>query len=143
MINGVIIESLKIIPNEKGNIFHLINKNSTGYCGFGEVYISSVKKNIVKGWKKHSKMVMNLFVPYGEIKIVIFDDRDNSSTFGNFLEERLSRKNYNKITIPNGLWVAFQGLSSDDNLLINFSNIKHNPNESENIEIDQIKYSWD
>ena len=41
-----------------------------------------------------------------------------------------------------GLWLAFRGLDSE-NMLLNLASIEHDPNESENVDLDIINYNWD
>ena len=51
MIDGILITPLKKIIHPKGDLFHVIKESSDGYLGFGEVYISTIKKNKIKGVK--------------------------------------------------------------------------------------------
>ena len=53
MLNKIIITSLSQIKVPGGDVFHSIKKNDSGYNGFGEAYFSFIKKNAIKGWKKH------------------------------------------------------------------------------------------
>ena len=78
-MDGIILTSLKHIYNPKGDIFHAMKKSDNGYDGFGEAYFSTVNQNVIKGWKKHTKMTLNLIVPMGEIKFVVYND--NSKDF--------------------------------------------------------------
>jgi len=143
VIDGVLITPLKKIQHPKGDIFHVIKKSSDGFSGFGEIYISTIKVNEVKGWKKHHEMALNLVVPNGEIRVVIFDERDSSPTKGKFQEVVLSVKNnYSRLTIPPKLWVAFQGISTDINMLINIADIEHDKNEASTLGLEEICYSW-
>ena len=57
-----------------------MKETSAGYAGFGEAYFSQVDKGAIKAWKRHKKMTLNLLVPVGEIKFVLFDDREASNT---------------------------------------------------------------
>lgn len=143
MIEGMVATPLKKICNGKGDIFHIIKKSSLGYKGFGEVYISMVNKKQIKGWKKHLRMQLNFVVPFGEVKIVLYDDREDSSTFGECYETILSRDNYIRLTIPPGILVAFQGGEGSDNMLINVANIEHDPEESITYPIQHIQYEWE
>lgn len=142
IIQGVIQTPLKKIINEKGDLFHIIRNFDHGFKGFGEVYISTVKYNIVKAWKLHYKMTSNIVVPEGEIKLVIFDGRDGSPTKGTLNEFFLSRENYYRITIPPNLWYGFKGLGRELNMLINVANIPHDPHEQTNESISIINYKW-
>ena len=142
VIEGVLVSPLKIIMHPKGEILHGIKTESYGYDGFGEAYFSSIKKGEIKGWKKHLKMTLNLIVPVGEIRFVVYDDRENSPTKNEFFQTKLSKNNYCRLTIIPGLWVGFQGLSDGTNLLLNIANIEHDPDESRNLPLEKIKYEW-
>ena len=72
MSDKYLITKEKIINAEKGNIHHLIKQSSDGFAGFGEAYLSCVQKNLVKGWKKHQFMTLNLCVIFGCIRFVIY-----------------------------------------------------------------------
>ena len=83
-MDGVILTPLKQIPHQKGDIFHAMKKSDIGFDGFGEAYFSTINKGEIKGWKKHTKMTLNLIVPVGEIEFVLFDNRENSQTYNKF-----------------------------------------------------------
>lgn len=142
MIEDLILTPLKQINHPKGDIYHGIKKSDDGFFGFGEAYFSTISKDEIKGWKKHIKMVLNLVVPVGEIEFVIYDDRKNSSTFNQFFSIKLSQKNYNRLTIPVGVWMAFRGISSETNMLLNIASIEHDPTEALVKELNEINYDW-
>lgn len=140
-IDGILITKLKIINTENGDVLHGMKQNDTGFAGFGEAYFSEIKFKKIKAWKRHTSMTLNLIVPSGKIRFVIFDDRIDSRNFGAFQEIVLSKDNYSRLTIPPMLWVGFQGLSKN-NILLNIANIEHLPNESDRLRIDEINYNW-
>ncbi|KEK27742.1 MULTISPECIES: dTDP-4-dehydrorhamnose 3,5-epimerase family protein [Shewanella] len=142
MIEGVVVTPLKQILLDKGAVFHGIKSTDDTFYGFGEAYFSQANYSSIKGWKKHTKMNMNLIVPVGAIKFVIFDDRESSPTYGVYYDIVLSDSNYYRLTIPAGLWVAFQGIGEHTNLLMNFSDILHDPTESEVKDLAEIYYDW-
>ena len=140
MISGVLITENKIINNPLGNIFHVIKSSSIGYCGFGEVYVSSINKNKIKGWKRHNKVTINLTVIEGRVKFAIYDDRKKSKTFKEINTFILGPDlAYSRLTIPSGLWVAFKGYE-DKNLIINVIPEEHNEFEADNKILDFIKF---
>jgi dTDP-4-dehydrorhamnose 3,5-epimerase len=142
MIDGVVITPLKRILHEKGDIYHAMKKSETSFFSFGEAYFSSVNCNDIKGWKKHSKMVLNLVVPVGSVRFVLFDDRKESITNGNYIDVTVSSDNYIRLTIPPGLWVAFQGIGKKLNLLLNIASIEHDPSESVTAPLNSIFFRW-
>ncbi len=140
-MDGVILTPLKQIPHQKGDIFHAMKKSDIGFDGFGEAYFSTINKGEIKGWKKHTKMTLNLIVPVGEIEFVLFDNRENSQTYNRFFSIKLSQNNYQRLTISKDIFVAFKGIENF-NLLLNIANIEHNPNEAINLDLSEIKYEW-
>lgn len=142
-VEGVLLTPLKRIHHPKGDVFHGMKKSDAGYLGFGEAYFSTINHEDTKPWKKHFEMTLNFVVPIGEIRFVIFDDRENSSTKNNFFDIVLGENNYQRITIPPGVWVAFNGVGQEYNLLLNLANLEHDPNEIERKEsLSDIVYQW-
>ncbi len=132
MIEGVEITPLKRISHPKGDVFHALKATEKSFRGFGEAYFSSVNMSEKKGWKKHLKMTLNLVVPFGCIRFSLYDDRPGSKTIGGKMQITLSRENYKRLTVPPGIWVAFEGMAQE-NLLLNLADLTHNPDESVNV----------
>ena len=135
-IEGLLLHELKIIPGELGNVLHAMKNSDQGFVGFGEAYFSTVNRYAVKGWKKHQRMTLNLIVPVGEIRFVIYDDRPGSKTKGVVDQVILSRHAYRRLTVPPGLWMGFKGIGAPDSMLLNIASIPHDPNEAINLAID-------
>jgi len=135
-MDGVTLTPLKKIHHPKGDIFHAMKNDDIGYSGFGEAYFSTINQFDIKGWKKHTKMTLNLVVPIGEIRIVVCNEMTKA-----FYSVHISHDNYQRVTIKPGLWVAFKGIS-EYNMLLNIASIAHNPSEAKNIAIDEINYAW-
>jgi dTDP-4-dehydrorhamnose 3,5-epimerase len=140
-MDGVILTPLRQIHHPKGDVFHAMKKSDAGYEGFGEAYFSTIHKDDIKGWKKHTQMTLNLVVPVGEIEFVMYDDRDDSSSNGKFLSATLGMDTYQRLTVAPNVWVAFRGLK-ETNLLLNLASIEHDPAEAITINLDKITYAW-
>ena len=134
-IEGVQLTPLRIIPGELGDVYHALKEKEESFEGFGEAYFSTVNGYAAKGWKKHRKMVLNLIVPVGAIRFVLYDDRPESRTYRTFQECTLSKENYQRLTVVPGIWMAFQGRTDGLNMLLNIASIPHDPYESENLPI--------
>ena len=145
MIEGVTLTPLKIIPGELGDVLHAMKRTEPSFHGFGEAYFSTVMKGAVKAWKCHHEMTLNLVVPCGEIKFVLYDERIDSLTYGKIYEVVLSRRNYQRLTVPPGVWLGFKGMGDDLNMLMNISDIPHDPGEYDRIDAHQnhISYIWE
>jgi dTDP-4-dehydrorhamnose 3,5-epimerase len=135
-MDGIILTPLKQIHNLKGDIFHAMKKSDIGYNGYGEAYFSTIKTGDIKGWKKHTKMTLNLVVPLGEVEFVVYNE--NNKEFFNVV---LSQNNYQRLTIKPGLWLSFRGIDQH-NMLLNLANIEHDSHEAINKELKEIDYEW-
>ena len=133
MIKEVVLTPLRIIENPAGNVLHAMKQPEATFAGFGEAYFSTIEYNMVKGWKKHTKMVLNVVVPCGSILFVLFDARESSNTYGEVMEVTLSKENYQRLTVPPGIWMAFKGVAKELNMLLNIASIPHDPEEAENL----------
>ena len=143
-MEGVSLYPLKQFIVPKGDVFHALKSTDEGYVGFGEVYFSQIKGGEVKGWKRHNRMALNLVVVVGVIRFVIYDDRINSSTYGQFSEFILSpATNYQRLTVSAGLWMAFQGVGKDVSMLMNIIPEPHDSTEADSKELLEIKYDFE
>ncbi len=130
-IQGCRLTPLRIMPGEKGDVLHALRSTDKGFVAFGEAYFSTVKKGEVKGWRRHLCLTLNLVVPVGKIRFLLHDDRPGSPTFRLKDEVMLSLENYQRLTVPPGIWLAFEGLDDGLNLLLNVADLPHDPAESE------------
>ena len=142
-IAGVIITPLKIIDVDSGNVLHAMKKTDPGFSGFGEAYFSTIKPKAIKAWKQHLEMILNLIVPSGAIRFVLYDDRPGSISRKQFQEVTISESNYCRLTVPAMVWAGFQGVGDNDSMLLNIADILHEPSEINRKNIDEIKYIWD
>ena len=145
MINGVQIIPLKQIPDERGKIMHMLRCDAPHYKSFGEIYFSCVHPGVVKAWHIHTKMVLNYAVPVGNIKLVLFDEREDSPTKGEIQEIFLGPENYCLVVIPPMIWNGFKGVGTQTAVVANCSTIPHDPNEISRLDPKdpRINYDWE
>jgi dTDP-4-dehydrorhamnose 3,5-epimerase len=127
----------KTIFNSKGPVLTVVKKNSKGFKGFGEAYFSWIYPKKIKGWKKHSKMTLNIVVPIGKIRFIFFNPLKKK--FKSFI---IGQSKYFRLNIPPNTWFAFQCLSKRKSLLLNIANIRHKKSEVENLPLKYIKFNW-
>jgi len=138
-----LITPLKRIQGTKGTVLHGLKQSAPGFDGFGEAYFSTVNQGSIKGWRKHKQMLLNIMVPSGSIRFVLRDDRNSQNPKNSFREFVLGTNHYSRLTIPPGIWMAFQGLEPGLNMLLNIASIEHDPQEGLTVDLSQIPYSWE
>lgn len=145
MIEGVIVKPLKIIPDDRGKILHIMKSTEDEFNAFGEVYCSTVYPGIVKGWHLHKRMTLNYTVLKGKIKFVLYDSREDSPTFGETQVIYIGEENHVRVTVPPLVWNGFMGIGLQEAFIINFTDIPHDPEEIVRMDPhvnDLINYSW-
>lgn len=127
--NGLSITPLKRIPHPKGDIFHGLKRTDSDFARFGEAYFTSINPGEIKGWKRHTKMILNLLVPVGQVGFYFF--REDKHFFLSAGES-----NYVRITVQPNIWVAFEGIGESMNLILNIASEEHDPNEALSTDIE-------
>ena len=147
MIYGVIVKPLRTIPDDRGPIRHMLRADWPEFTSFGEVYFSYIEHQAIKAWRKHTRLTMQLAVPAGAVKIVLYDGREDSPTFKTLDTMTLGVEGdstYALLIVPPGIWNGFQGAADQQSVVVNCASIPHDPNESVALPFDSdlIPFGW-
>jgi len=145
MIKGVAVHPLRRIPDERGMVMHMLRADAPHFERFGEIYFSTVYPNVVKGWHRHRRMTLNYAVVSGMIKLVLYDDREDSPTRSEVMELFVGDQNYVLVTVPPLVWNGFKGVGTAPAIVANCATVPHDPTEIERLDpwSPRIPYSWD
>ncbi len=136
-LSDILITPLARIETEGGNVLHAMKLSDPGYKSFGEAYFSWIVSGAIKGWKRHTKLTMNLVVPVGQVKFVFCMDGA-----AEFRVEEIGDDRYARLTVPPGIWFCFKGVAEPRSLILNIASIPHDPNEVERLALSGIEYDW-
>ena len=144
MIDGVVITPLKRIGDERGMVLHMLRRDWDVFENFGEIYFSMINPRVVKGWKKHLKMNQHFAVPVGNVRLVIYDDRDDSSSRGETDVLNLGIDHYQLVRVPPLVWYALGALGDQQALVANCTDLPHDPQETLTADLDdpRVPYDW-
>ena len=144
MIDGVQVIPLRRIPDERGTIFHMLRRTDPHFIEFGEIYFSTVYQGVVKGWHRHREMTLNYACISGRVKLVLYDDREGSTTRGELMEIFLVPDNYSLVIIPPEVWNGFKGMSPEPAIIANCCTHSHDPSRSSRLDPfdNHIPYDW-
>lgn len=83
------IEGVQKIPlvrraDDRGYVTEIMRADDKFYKKFGQVYIATCYKGVVKAWHMHKIQTDYFYVPFGTTKIGLCDDRPNSKTKGKY-----------------------------------------------------------
>lgn len=134
--DSIILTPLPRIETQGGDVLHALRCNDHCFVGFGEAYFSWIDYGAVKAWKRHTRMTMNLIVPFGNVRFVFYLGSDR------FRVEEIGEARYQRITVPPGLWFGFQGCSQSRSLVLNLADMIHDPKEAERLSEANINFNW-
>ena len=134
----ILVTPLMRLPTIGGDVMHALKNSDNGFNGFGEVYFSWVEQGVIKAWKYHLHMTLNLVVPLGEISFVFhIKDQENC-----FRTENIGEEKYVRLTVHPGILFWFQGRGSSQSLLMNLADMAHDPDEVLRKKTSEIVYNW-
>ena len=144
MIEGVTISELSKIEDHRGTIFPMLRSDAKIFKSFGEIYFSTIFNNSIKAWHLHKKAILNYACIKGQVKLVLFDDRKDSKSFGKHAEYILTPSNYFLITIPPFIWNGFIGLHNSESIVANCISLPHDESEMVRRKHNDkyFKYDW-
>ncbi len=143
-LQGVQLIPLKKIEDDRGAVMHMLRADLPHFQKFGEVYFSLIHPGVVKGWKLHKEIHQNLAVPEGKVRLVLFDPRKDSKTFGQVQTIDFGSNNYQLVQVPPNIWYAFKAISETHAIMCNCATAPHSPAESETLPLqtELIPYRW-
>lgn len=143
MLDGVQVTPKRKIFDDRGAIFHMLRADDAIFERFGEIYFSQVYAGVVKAWHYHELMTLNYYLVAGAARLVLFDDRSDSSTAGLGQEIYLHPEDPKLVTVPPKVWNGFKGLGLNPSLVANCSTIAHTKEEISYLPFDDPRFDYD
>jgi dTDP-4-dehydrorhamnose 3,5-epimerase len=142
-IEGVEFVPLQRIPDERGTIYHMLRRTDPHFREFGEIYFTSIYRDVIKGWHRHREMTLNYACIWGRIKLVLVDGRDGSATKGAIVERFLGPDDYALAIIPPGIWAGFKGMT-EVAVVANCATHPHDPSMTDRLDplSPDLGYDW-
>jgi dTDP-4-dehydrorhamnose 3,5-epimerase len=146
MIHGVVTKKLKVIPDERGRLMEILRSDDELFSKFGQVYMTTAYPGVVKSWHYHKKQTDHFAVVKGMIKLVLYDNREDSPTKGEINEFFLGEHNPMLIKIPCLVLHGFKCISQEEAICINIPTEVYNYDKPDEFRVDphknDIPYEW-
>lgn len=112
------------------------------YC-----YFYTIRPGLIKGWAVHKEHEDRYFVLKGEMEVVLYDDRPDSSTYGLVSKIYLTEHKRRLMNIPAGIWHANRNVGGSDVIAINFPTMAYDHKNPDKyrlpLDTDKIPYKFD
>jgi len=147
MIKGVKVKKLKVMPDERGRLMEMLRADDEAFEKFGQVYMTTAYPGVVKAWHYHKNQADNMAVVKGMMKIVLYDDREDSPTKGEVNEFFVGEHNPILVTIPREVYHGFKCISDEEAIVINIPTNTYNYESPDEYRVDphknNIPYNWE
>lgn len=146
MIEGVKTKSLRVIPDERGRLMEILRGDEEFFIKFGQVYVTTVYPGVVKAWHYHKIQTDNMTAIQGMIKLVLYDSRETSPTYGQVDEYFMGIHKPVLIQIPPMVYHGFKGISDEESMILNCPTEVYNYKNPDEYRVDpfnnNIPYDW-
>ncbi|HNV65195.1 MAG TPA: dTDP-4-dehydrorhamnose 3,5-epimerase family protein [Smithellaceae bacterium] len=146
MIDGVLVKKLKVIPDERGRLMEILRADDKAFEKFGQVYMTTAYPGVVKGWHYHKKQADNMAVVRGMMKIVLYDGREQSPTFGEVNEIFAGNHNPVLVHIPPLVCHGFKCISEEEAIVVNVPTEMYNYETPDEFRLPahggEVPYDW-
>lgn len=147
MIDGVKTKQLRVIPDKRGRLIEILrNDDKEFFSQFGQVYMTTAYPGAVKAWHFHKKQYDNFSVVHGMMKVVLYDGRKNSPTFGEVNQFFMGTHNPMLLQIPPLVMHGFKCISETEAIVVNVPTEVYNYDEPDEFRLDphnnDIPYDW-
>ena len=147
LIEGVTVKKLNPILDERGYLQECFRSDWPMFEKFGQAYITVAFPNVIKAWHYHKIQTDNMVCLVGNAKLVLCDNRKESSTFKKINEFFFGEKNPILITIPNHTWHGFKAIGNKKAIILNCPTELYNYSNPDEYRLpydaDEIDYDWE
>ena len=147
LIEGVKIRNLKPILDERGYLQECFRSDWPMFKKFGQVYITIAFANVVKAWHMHKIQTDNMVCVYGNAKLVLCDNRKDSTTYKIVNEIFFGEKNPLLVSIPPHIWHGFKAIASKKIIVLNCPTELYNYDTPDEYRLpydtEEIEYNWE
>jgi len=147
MIEGVKTKSLRVIPDERGYLMEMLRSDDALFQKFGQVYVSVAYPGVVKGWHYHKLQTDYFIIVKGMMKVVLYDQRKESPTFGELNEFFMGELNPMLLVIPPFVVHGMKAMGTQPGYLVNCPTEPYDYKSPDEYRIDphggEIPYNWE
>ncbi len=146
LIEGVRTKALKVIPDERGRLMEMLRCDDEIFVEFGQTYLTTMYPGVTKAWHYHKLQHDHFVCVRGMIKLVLYDEREASSTKGVVNEFFLGDQNPQLVQIPPNVWHGFKNIGETESLIVNVVTKPYDYRQPDEYRLDahqnHIPYSW-
>jgi dTDP-4-dehydrorhamnose 3,5-epimerase len=125
-IDGVRFRPARPVPHEDGYLTEVARAGwDVLQAPIVQVHVTTTFPQRVRAWGIHAAVTDRLFVVTGLVKIVVFDGREASPTFGRINEFVVGERNPGLLLIPPNLYHGWKNIGTAEAVIINMPDVPY------------------
>ena len=121
LTEGVTVHNIETHVDARGSVAELFDERwPTFRDPLVFAYMFTIRPGFAKGWNLHKTHVDRYVLLQGEMELVLFDPRPESSTYNEVCRIVLSEHQRRIVTVPKFVWHADHNIGNNDVLVVNF-----------------------
>lgn len=120
LISGVKVKEVKNVLKNNGFLTEIYRSDwQLDDLPVGQIFQVTLNTGGLSAWHAHKITTDRLFVNYGTIRVVLYDGREESETYGQVNEFRAGSLRPMLITVPPGVWHGVYNYGDSEACLLN------------------------
>jgi dTDP-4-dehydrorhamnose 3,5-epimerase len=123
-LEGLRTYTLRVLPDERGFFAEVLRSDWNEFLGdewIAQVSLSMSFPGITRAWHRHTRgQIDYFFVIQGAMKIVCYDGKTDSPTFGHLVEIIVNDKRLQIVRVPGHYWHGIKAIGNIPSLLVYF-----------------------
>lgn len=143
-IEGVVLRKQRLIPDDRGYLMELMRPDWDEFQKWGQVYATMCYPGVSKSFHYHYNQVDSFNCVCGSCKVVLMDNRPDSSTNGIINEFVIGPMNPMMVQIPKLVWHGFTAVGTEPAIVINCPTEMYDYEEPDEFRApaDSFGYQW-
>jgi dTDP-4-dehydrorhamnose 3,5-epimerase len=126
-IHDLLFRPTRPVPHEDGHVIEVARASWDVISGpVVQVHQTTTFPGRTRAWGLHQRSTDRLFVATGLVKMVVFDGRLESPTYGFINEFTVSEKNPGLLIIPPNLYHGWKNIGTNEAIIINMPTAMYN-----------------
>lgn len=147
MIAGCSVRHLIVHTDDRGRLFEILRRDDPEFQCFGQVYVTTAKPGVVKGWHLHRLQTDHFCLIEGCARFALYDDRADSPTKGQIDEILCDGAQPQLIVIPPLVYHGFKNVGECEVVCLNCPTEPYNRARPDEYHREphnsHIPYDWD
>jgi len=120
LIDGVALKEMRAVQTDGKVLTEIYRADwNLDQADVGQLFQVRMIPGAISAWHAHQSTTDRLFVSIGQLKIVLYDAREVSRTYGQINIFQLSERRPGTVTVPPGVWHGLENVGGEPAVLIN------------------------